>query len=298
MVSSASLAGVWSMAEFFGELKRWNMTIAIDASQEIAFPQDHLSGTTRTNVIDRWIYVFTATSFIAIVLTGFVPDSIARIAGIRAGTLLPFPLAIHFHAVLMGSFLLLLLGQTVLVAMDKRNWHMQLGIAAAVLIPAVFVATLIAVPTVYHGYWNAAQTAPAPVREQIQSFLPILDDILLLQLREAVIFPVLMWVALRSRVRNPGLHKRLIFLASAPLLAAAFDRIHWLPTTMPSAAAGSDLYTLLAVSPLFIWDLVRNHGLHRAYLFFAVLYIPLTAVMYSVWDTPWWHATARQIMGV
>ena len=36
----------------------------------------------------------------------------------------------------MGSFLLLLLGQTVLVAMDKRNWHMQLGIAAVVLIPA------------------------------------------------------------------------------------------------------------------------------------------------------------------
>jgi hypothetical protein len=198
----------------------------------------------------------------------------------------------------MGSFLLLLLGQAVLVAMDKRNWHMQLGMTAAVLIPAVIVATLIAVPASYHAYWNAAQTAPAPVREQIQGFLPILDDILLLQLREAVIFPVLMWIALRSRIRNPGLHKRLIFLASAPLLAAAVDRIHWLPTTMPSAAVGSDLYTLLAVSPLFIWDLVRNHGLHRAYLFFAVLYIPLTAVMYSVWDTPWWHATARQIMGV
>jgi lysylphosphatidylglycerol synthetase-like protein (DUF2156 family) len=105
-----------------------DIAIAIDASQGIAFPLDPLSGTTRTKVIDRWIYVFTATSFIVIVLTGFVPDSIARIA--RAGTLAPFLLALHFHAVLMGSFLLLLLGQTVLVAMDKRNWHMQLGIAA------------------------------------------------------------------------------------------------------------------------------------------------------------------------
>lgn len=274
------------------------MTIAIDASQEIAFPQEHLSGTTRTNAIDRWIYVFTAASFIAIVLTGFVPDSIAKIAGIRAGTLPPFPLALHFHAVLMGSFLLLLLGQSVLVAVDRRSWHMQLGIAAAVLIPAIVVATLIVVPTIYHGYWHAAQTAPAPVRQQIQVFLPVLDDIMLIQLRVAVIFPVLMWVALQSRNRDPGIHKRLIFLATAPLLAAAFDRIDWLPSTMPSAAVGSDLYTLLAVSPLFIWDLARNHGLHRAYLLFAVLYIPLTAVVYSVWNTPWWHATARHIMGV
>lgn len=274
------------------------MAIATDALEATTFSQDHLSGASRTNVIDRWIYVFTAASFIAIVLAGFVPDSIARIAGIRAGALPPFPLALHFHAVLMGSFLLLLLGQTVLMAIDKRDWHMQLGIAAVVLIPALVVATLIAVPTIYHSYWNAAQTAPAAVRQQIQGFLPILDDILLLQLRVAVIFPVLMWVALRSRTRDPGLHKRLIFLATAPLLAAAFDRMHWLPTTMPSAAVGSDLYTLLAVSPLFVWDLARNRGLHRAYLCFAILYIPLTAVVYSVWNTPWWHATARHIMGV
>jgi hypothetical protein len=274
------------------------MTIAIDVSQQIAFPNDRLSGTTRANVIDRWIYVFTATSFIGIVLTGFVPDSIGKIAGIRAGTLPPFPLALHFHAVLMGSFLLLLLGQTVLVALDKRDWHMQLGIASVVLIPALVLATLVAVPTIYRGYWNVAQSAPAPVRQQIQGFLPILDDILLIQLRVAVIFPVLMWLALRSRTRDPGLHKRLIFLATAPLLAAAFDRIQWLPTTMPGAAVGSDLYTLLAVSPLFIWDLTRNQGLHRAYFLFAVLYVPLTAVVYSAWDTPWWHGTARHIMGV
>jgi hypothetical protein len=130
-----------------GQREKSDMAIAIDASQGIAFPLDRLSGTTRTKVIDRWIYVFTATSFIVIVLTGFVPDSIARIAGIRAGTLAPFPLALHFHAVLMGSFLLLLLGQTVLVAMDKRNWHMQLGIAAVVLIPAVALAS----PRIFGG---------------------------------------------------------------------------------------------------------------------------------------------------
>jgi len=273
------------------------MAIAFDASEN-ALPQDRLSGSSRATAIDRWIYVFTAASFIAIVLIGFVPDSFAKLAGIRTGALPPFPLALHFHAALMGSFLLLLLAQTILMATGNRAWHMQLGIASAVLVPAIVVATLFAVPAVYHNYWNAAQTAPASVRPNFQQLMPVLDDILLLQLRVALIFPLLMWIALRSRSRNPGLHKRLILLATAPLLAAAFDRIHWLPNTMPGSPLAPDIYILLAVTPMVIWDLVRNRNLHRAYYVFAALFIPSSVLVYSVWDSPWWHSTARHIMGV
>jgi hypothetical protein len=113
------------------------MTIAIGASEEFALSQDRLSGTSRSNVIDRWIYVFTAASFIAIVLTGFVPDSLAKLTAIHAGQRPPFPLVLHVHAILMGSFLLLLLSQTILVAVGKRSWHMRIGIAAAALVPAI-----------------------------------------------------------------------------------------------------------------------------------------------------------------
>lgn len=272
--------------------------MAIGATDEIPFSQDRLSGTSRAHGIDRWIYVFTAASFIAIALTGFVPDSFEKITDIRAGAHPPFPLALHFHAVLMASFLLLMLAQTTLVALDKRNWHMQLGVASAVLVPALIVSTLIAVPAVYQRYWEAAQTAPMPFRAQLHGFLPILDDILLFQLRIAVLFPILMWIALSARTRNPGLHKRLIFLASAPLLAAAVDRIQWLPSTMPRSPIGPDFYTLLPLVPMFVWDLVRNRSLHPAYVIFAALFIPLSGVLYSLWNTPWWHATAHQLMGV
>ncbi len=274
------------------------MAVVFDASEKIAFPQDRLSGTSRANVIDRWIYVFTAASFIIIVLTSFVPDSLAKIAGIRAGAIPSFPLALHFHAALMGTFLLLLLAQTVLMALGRRDWHMQLGIASAVLIPALVIATLVAVPTVYHSYWNAAQTGPLPARLALQQLMPVLDDILLIQLKIALIFPLLMWIALRSRSRNPGLHKRLILLATAPLLAAAVDRIHWLPNTMPASPLAPDTYILLAVTPMFLWDLVRNRSLHRAYWVFAALFVPSSIVVYSVWNSPWWHATARRLMGV
>ena len=274
------------------------MTIVIDASGKTAFPQDHLSGISRTNLIDRWIYVFTAASFIAIVLTGFIPDSFAKITAIQAGTRPPFPPILHIHAIFMGSFLLLLLGQTVLMAIGKRTWHMRLGIAAAILAPAIVITGFILVPTIYHGVWNAAQVAPARARQQLQGVLSILDDILLAQLRIGFVFAILMWIALRARARDPGLHKRLIFLAVAATLPAAIDRIEWLPTTFPNSLLATDLYMLLGLSPMFIWDLARNRGLHRAYLIWAAFYLPLTAMVYGFWDTPIWHATARHIMGV
>jgi hypothetical protein len=272
------------------------MAIAFDATD--AFSQDRLSGTSRAHLIDRWIYVFTVASFIAIVLTGFIPDSFAKLAAVHAGQRPPFPPVLHVHAVLMASFLLLLLGQTILVATGRRGWHMGIGIAAMVLVPVIVITGLILIPTIYHGVWNAAQTAPAAARPQLQASLFILEDILLGQIRIGLLFAIFMWIALRSRTRDPGLHKRLIILATAVLLPAAIDRIEWLPTTFPHSLLAADLYMLLALSPLFIWDLARNRSLHRAYVTFAAFFLPATAVLYALWGTPVWHAAARRIMGV
>src|SRR5437764_7168033 len=82
---------------------------------------DVLSGTPRAHSIDRWIYVFMAAWFIAIVLTGFIPDSFARVAMVKAGQHAPFPKILHVHAVLMGSFMLLFLAQTTVVATGRTD---------------------------------------------------------------------------------------------------------------------------------------------------------------------------------
>jgi hypothetical protein len=141
---------------------------------------DHLSGTPRAGFIDRWIYVFTAASFIVIVLTGFIPDSLMKIEMVRAGQRPPLPIAMHFHAVLMGAFLLLLLTQTVLVATGRCALHRRVGIAAFALVPALVLAGLILVPTIYHQVWGAFQAAPAAARAAAQQHLFVLDDIMLL----------------------------------------------------------------------------------------------------------------------
>ena len=90
----------------------------------------------------------------------------------------------------------------------------------------------------------------------------------------------------------------MMFLATAVPLPAAIDRMHWLPNTLPASPIGTDLWILAALSPLFLWDLIRNRRVHEAYVIWLAFYVPVALLAYSLWDTPWWHATARQIMGV
>lgn len=259
---------------------------------------DQLSGTPRANAIDRWIYVFTAASFIVIVLAGFIPSSLAKIAAVQAGERPPFPMILHVHAVLMGSFLLLLLAQTTLVATGRCHLHRRLGLLAMVLAPALVVAGLILVPITYHAAWNAAQAAPPEAQEQLQQVVQIRDNIMLLQLRIGILFPLFLLIGLRARGREAGLHKRMMILATALALPAGIDRIPWLATTLPWSPLAPDLYTLLAVSPMFVWDLVRNRAVHRAYWIWLAVSLPFSVAVHGLWGTEWWHATAPRLMGV
>lgn len=239
-----------------------------------------------------------AAWFILIVLTGFIPDSVMKIGMVRAGTHPPFPLILHVHAVLMGSFLLLLLAQSVMMATGRSALHKQVGIAAFVLVPAMIVVGIILAPTIYHMVWNGAHHGSPQVQAALTPVISQLEDILLLQLHAGLLFGIFMAMALRARNLNSGFHKRMVFLATALPLAASIDRMWWLPNTLPSSPMGTDGYILLAVSPLFLWDLIRNRRIHEAYLVWAAIYVPASLLMYQLWDTRWWHATARQIMGV
>lgn len=259
---------------------------------------DVLSGTPRAHAVDRWIFVFMAAWFIAIVLAGFVPDSLMKIEMVRAGARPPFPLVLHMHAVLMGSFLLLLLAQAWLMATGRNAAHMKLGLVSVALVPALVAVGFLLVPTIYHQVWQGAQSAPAGAREQLQSALPVIENIMLLQIRVGILFPLLVAIALIARKGNSGLHKRMMFLAVAMALPAGIDRIPWLPHTMPANPLSADLYTLAAVAPMFLWDVLRNRFVHQAYLVWLAVSLPLVVVTYALWDTPGWHQVARQLMGV
>ena len=259
---------------------------------------DILSGTPRAHAVDRWIFVFMAVWFIAITFTGFIPDSLMKIEMVKAGLRPPFPIVLHMHAVLMGSFLLLLLAQTTLMATGRRAHHMQLGLVGYGLAALLVVVGFALVPTMYHQVWQGAQMAPPEGREQAQGMLRWVENIMLLQIRIGTLFPVLLAIAYRARGRNAGMHKRMMFLGTVMAMPAAIDRITWLPHTMPASPLSVDLYTLAAISPMLLWDVVRNRSVHRAYWLCLAIYIPFAIVVHGLWDTDWWHATAKQIMGV
>jgi len=260
--------------------------------------RDLLSGTERAHALDRWIYVVMAGLFIVVTLIGFIPDSLGKIAAVQAGQRAPFPLVLHLHAVLMGSFLLLLFAQTALVATGRCERHMQLGVAGMVLAPALVIVGFLLVPVSYHGVWGAAQAAPPEARPGLRQLAAMLENIMLMQLRIGFLFPLLLGIGLWARRRDAGLHKRMMILAPAMALPAAIDRMTWLPTTLPGSPLASDLYTLLLLSPLFVWDVLRNRAVHPAWAIAAVIALPFTLAVHVAWDTPWWHAAARGLMGV
>jgi hypothetical protein len=259
---------------------------------------DALSGTPRAHSIDRWIFVFMASWFIAIVLAGFIPDSLEKIELVRTGQRAPFPIVLHMHAVLMGSFLLLLWTQTFLMATGRRAYHMQLGVFGFGLGAALIVVGFVLVPTMYHMLWTAVQSSSGAVREDHLFSLRIWENILLLQLRIGILFALFLAIGARARVNNDGLHKRMMILATVMALPAGIDRIPWLPKTLPDSPLSVDLYTLAAIAPMFIWDVVRNRRIHEAYWIWLAVCIPFAVVVNLLWDKPWWHATAKAIMGV
>ena len=261
-------------------------------------PRDVLSGTPRAHAIDRWIFVITAAWFVLIVLTGFVPDSIMKIGMVEAGKRPPFPLIMHIHAVLMASFLLLVLAQTWLMATGRSEYHMRLGVAAFGLAPALVVAGFILAPTMYHETWNLLRSAPPEARAKLQALIAKKEDILLVQLRIGLLFPLFLLIGLRARGVNAGVHKRMMLLAPAVAVTAGIDRITWLPTTMPGSYLSIDAFMLAAIAPMFLWDLTRNRRVHEAYWIWFAVVLPVSLVVYHLWDTPWWHVTARHILGV
>lgn len=163
---------------------------------------DVLSGTPRAHAIDRWIFVFMAVWFIAIVLTGFIPDSLMKIEMVRSGARPPFPLVMHMHAVLMGSFLLLLLAQTTLMATGRRAYHMQLGIAAFVLAPALVIVGFILAPTMYYQTWDLLRTAPPEAQVKLRQTLSFQENIKLVQIYAGVLFSIFLVIGLRGAAKG------------------------------------------------------------------------------------------------
>jgi len=234
--------------------------------------------------------------YVVTVLTGFIPDSIGLLKAVDAGQLPPLPPIYHAHALLMGSWLLLLLTQTSLMATGRRELHKKLGLMAVVLVPLVVLAMV----GIVHSSWTRVATIPASAMapEALSQLKVLVSNILLVQIRILVLFPGLIIWAILVRRTDPEAHKRLMILAVLLPLPAAVDRMTWLPTSMPGSPTSIHLYSLLLLLPVLIYDIFRRGRIHRAYVIGVVLNLPLVMASYLLWNSSWWLAVAPQLVGV
>lgn len=274
-------------------------TTADDLSGNAFPPPAGMAGPTPAQVIDRWVYVIMAGWFIITTLVGFAPTSIGKVMAIQAGAMPPFPLILHVHAVLMGSWLLLLLAQTTLIATGRRAFHMQLGVAGMVLAPAMVATGLVLVPTMVSYNWALIDAAPPEALEWgAERTKMFLSSLVAAQIMVGVLFAVFVAWALLVRRSDAGMHKRLLILATAMPLAAAIDRMAFLPTSYPEGALSPLGWPVVWIMPMFLWDLARLRRIHKAYIAWFAIYLPASAVVYMLWWSPAWMAIAQRLVGV
>ncbi|MCW4461377.1 hypothetical protein OK349_06630 [Sphingomonas sp. BT-65] len=248
--------------------------------------------------VDRWIYVFMAGLFLVTVLAGFIPVSLLKIEAVRLGQRPPFPMILHVHAVLMGCWMLLLMTQTTLMATGRRGLHQRLGVIAMVLAPALVIVGFLLVPVVRLQVADAILNGPPEVAAQLRPRFEHQLNIMMVQIRIGVLFAVLTAWGIAVRRRDSGLHKRLMILGTAAALPPATDRMFWLPTSLPESPLTVDLWPLLLIAPMFLWDLYRLRRVHMAYVIALGLGLATTIPMHLLWGTPGWRGTALWLLGV
>ncbi len=249
--------------------------------------------------IDRWKFVFTAAFILVTVLVGFIPDSMRLVAEVEAGMAPRFPLVLHAHAVLTGSWILLLLAQATLMATGARNGHMQLGVVSFLLAPAVLIAGFLLVPTRRAQLAEMIANAPPEIAVRLQTeVVPFVNNIMLLQVRVGVLFAILVALALYFRKRDSATHKRLMVLATIVPLPAAIDRMTFLPHTLPDSPLTAEIYPLVVIAPLFLWDLYRRGAVQKAYWIWIALVLPSAIVTSLLWSNPTWQGLVGPIGGL
>lgn len=228
------------------------------------------------------IHTVTVALFVATAVIGFAPRS----ASILSGTMPMPPLAVHVHAFLMTAWIGLLAVQTGLVAAGKRQLHRTLGLASFVLAPAL-LAGLIAVTIVrYYDLTEAGVGA-------------IASNILFLQIRSIVLFPLFYLWAIAVRRTDLETHKRMLILATFVLVDAAIARHIWLPgNDITVSYDPAHMYWLLLLVPALIHDTVRLGRPHRAYVVGLALILPCVIATHFVWNSPRWHSLAAALMGI
>jgi hypothetical protein len=162
---------------------------------------------------------------------------------------------------------------------------MRLGLASLGLAPAIVIFATAA--TVIR-YYDAVEAGAGDFAA----------NIVLLQVRFILMFPLYVIWALAVRVRDPETHKRAMILAAIVPIGAAFARMQWIPgNDLQMSYDPTALLELALLAPALIYDKLRHGRVHRAYWIGLALTLPWLIAAHFVWYSPAWRNVAVTLMG-
>lgn len=222
-------------------------------------------------------------SWVAIVM-GFGPELSGHLKGLT-----PYPpLIVHLHVLAFGGWMVVFTVQIWLIRSRRTDIHRMLGLVAAALIPVMVVLGVATSLVSRRLHFEAGQN-------EMLAFM-------IVPLTDMVLFPSFAIPGLL--VRNVSVkHKRLILLATAMLLPAAFGR--WIGPWilfhfgdgffgfMAQSYLGPDVMILIAM----LYDRVTRGRIHPVYAIAAPWILVVQATTSGIYHWPGWMPLAQRLIG-
>lgn len=236
----------------------------------------------------RWdrnfFLAFVAICWLGTVM-GFAPAVIARFTG-QADYKASIVLQVHAFA--YPGWLVLLTLQVFLIRLKRPALHQLLGLGALALIPVMAVT----------GVWAEihSQRFYGPEDPLTQSFF-------IIPLFYTAAFVILAGLALLER-KDSAAHKRLILLATATIVGAAYTR-WWFEAI--EAVTGDGFFGMIAntFTPFWlmagaavIYDWATRRQVHRVYLIALPLMAASHLAVSAIYQSDWWRPVSRAMTGI
>lgn len=230
-------------------------------------------GTNPNKWSPKYFFAAMGILFPIIVFVGFFPS----FQSMKAGTLEVHWLT-HIHSVIMTSWILLYLTQTILAATGNLKIHRRLGLLSFLLAVCVFIVMLLV------SFHILIANHPPE-----NSFL---FDLLLIDFFEILCFALFFTWGMLLRKKNPGADKRLLTLATIVLLLAAVDRIqrnNSFPSLGMEYPAYSFIYMDALLIPVFLYDLITLKRAHKLTLLGTAIVVFFQIAVSNVYGSSSWH---------
>ena len=200
---------------------------------------------------------------------------------------------------MMGSWIILLLAQTLLVASGRIGIHRQLGLVSFALVPAIVIVMIL----VTRAAWANLAALPPDVlpAAALASTKALVANVLLEQLKVLVLFPAVRRLGDRRAPHGSRDAQAHDDPRHADAAVGAIDRIalRWLPTNFPGGYEAEYGYLLVWLVPVSGLRLGGGAGrVHRAYVIGIACNVPFFVLNHFLWGSPRWLESAPAIMSV